>query len=107
MSLQISHITLAMTPAPCQCHCFYCTQEGGIAFGWEKNPDVKSAYARLFDATEDGSLANQVFSSKIIESAARITAIHVKEIGSVSFSNFTEEEKRQIITLAKEILQYM
>ena len=59
------------------------------------------------DPSSDASLSHKVFNSNIIESAARLTAIHAKEIGSVSFSNFTEEEKHQIVNLANEILKYM
>ena len=257
-SLQISSITFGMTPAPCQCHCFYCTQNQGIAEGWEKNPNVIEAYRRLFDflnlarkeniitnntswtlasgeitvhpykkqfmqvlkggrvnfytncfifdediarelhenpfaamnlsmdsgtantwrkvkgvdnfpqvienlkqysraahhpeqislkyiifpgindsdedfhafvdfkktwrmslgtfsrdnrffknlnASNGDPGVNQVFDPKLIESAARLSAIHAKEIGPVSFSNFTEEEQRQVINRAQQILQ--
>lgn len=54
-----------------------------------------------------GVIADKVFDPKLIESAARLSAIHMKKIGSVSFSNFTPEEERQILILAKEILKYM
>lgn len=38
-----------MTPASCQCKCFYCAQRYGISFGWEKDPNVISAYEKVFD----------------------------------------------------------
>ena len=51
--------------------------------------------------------ARKVFNYDLIDSAARFTALRLKFLGSVSFSNFTAEEKRQTMILAEKLLPYL
>ncbi len=52
-------------------------------------------------------LSSKIFNYDLIDSAARFAALHLKIIGHVSFSNFTEEEKRQTLNLAEKLLPYL
>lgn len=69
----------------------------------------KSLNVSAFNISRDNrvfvdNLPSDVADSKLIESAARFTVIQYTLGGKVSFSNFTDEEQRQVIALAQNIL---
>ena len=69
----------------------------------------KSLHISAFNIPRDNRVfhdnaPSDIDDSKLIESAARFAVIQYTLGGKVSFSNFTDEERRQIVALAEKIL---